>query len=83
MTKTCGWWVWLIANNLKTGKKLQIQGLWNETIVLTNKKITKVVCFKYYALQQLTKLEGSMCTQKTMKEKNERLLKATPIFTIF
>ncbi len=28
-----------------------------------------------YGLQQLTKLEGSMCTQKTMKGKNEKPLK--------
>jgi hypothetical protein len=34
-----------------------------------------------YGLQQLTKLEGSMCTQKTMKGKNEPL-KTTPIYTI-
>jgi hypothetical protein len=35
-----------------------------------------------YDLQQLTMLEGSMCTQKTMKGKNERLLKTTPLYTI-
>jgi hypothetical protein len=35
-----------------------------------------------YGLQQLTKLEGFMCTQKTMKGKNERPLKTTPIYTI-
>jgi hypothetical protein len=35
-----------------------------------------------YGLQQLTKLEGSMCTQKTMKGENERQLKTTPLYTI-
>jgi hypothetical protein len=35
-----------------------------------------------YGLQQLTKLEGFMCTQKTMKGKTERLLKTTPIYII-
>jgi hypothetical protein len=34
-----------------------------------------------YGLQQLTKLEGSMCTQKTMKWENERLFKTTPLYT--
>jgi hypothetical protein len=37
-----------IGNNLKTSKKWKFQGSWNGTIVLTNKKITKVVCFKCY-----------------------------------
>jgi hypothetical protein len=37
-----------IGNNLKTSKKWKLQGSWNGTIVLTNKKITKVVCFKCY-----------------------------------
>jgi hypothetical protein len=36
-----------------------------------------------YGLQQLTKLEGSMCTKKTMKGENERLLKTTPLYTNF
>jgi hypothetical protein len=35
-----------------------------------------------YGLQQLTKLEGSMCTSKTMKGENERLLKTNPLHTI-
>jgi hypothetical protein len=35
-----------------------------------------------YGLQQLTKLEDFMCTQKTMKGENERLLKNTPMYTI-
>jgi hypothetical protein len=35
-----------------------------------------------YGLQQLTKLEGSMCTQKIMKGKNEKQLKTTPLYTI-
>ncbi len=35
-----------------------------------------------YDLQQLTKLEGSMCTQKTMKGENERQLISTPLYTI-
>jgi hypothetical protein len=38
----------LFANNLKTSKKWKLQGSWNGTIVLINKKITKVVCFNYY-----------------------------------
>jgi len=37
-----------IGNNLKTNKKWNIQGSWNGTIVLTNEKLTKVVCFKCY-----------------------------------
>jgi len=37
-----------IGNNLKISKKWNIQGSWNGTIVLTNKKIIKVVCFKCY-----------------------------------
>jgi hypothetical protein len=37
-----------IGNNLKTSKKWKIQGSWNGKFVLTNKKITKVVCFKCY-----------------------------------
>jgi len=50
------------------------QGSWNKTIVLTNKNNTKVVCFQLmqsqnYGLQQLTKLEGFMCTQKSWKER--------------
>jgi hypothetical protein len=35
-----------------------------------------------YGLQQLTKVEGSMCTQKTMKGENERQLQTTPLYTI-
>jgi hypothetical protein len=35
-----------------------------------------------YGLQQLTKVEGSMCTQKTMKGENERQLRITPLYTI-
>ncbi len=41
---------------------------WNNCI--TNKKITKINCMlqmlqsQNYGLQQLTKVEGSMCTQK-------------------
>jgi hypothetical protein len=38
----------IIGNNLKKSKKWKLQGSWNGTIVLTNKKITKVVCFKWY-----------------------------------
>jgi hypothetical protein len=38
----------IIGNNLKTSKKWNTQGSWNGTIVLTNKKITKVVCLKCY-----------------------------------
>jgi hypothetical protein len=58
-----------IKKNLKISKKWNTQGSWNGTIVLTNKKITKVVCFQMmqsqnYGLQQLTKFESSMCTQK-------------------
>jgi hypothetical protein len=37
-----------IGNNLKTSKKWNTQGSWNGTIVLTNEKLTKVVCFKCY-----------------------------------
>jgi hypothetical protein len=36
-----------------------------------------------YGLQQPTKLEGSMCIQKTMKGENERLLKTTPLYIIY
>jgi hypothetical protein len=36
-----------------------------------------------YGLQQLTKLEGFMCTQKTMKGGNEIPLKTTPLYTIY
>jgi hypothetical protein len=57
-----------IGNNLKTSKKWKLQGSWNGTIVLINKKITKV--------------EGSMYTQKTMKGENEKQLKTTPLYTI-
>jgi hypothetical protein len=35
-----------------------------------------------YGLQQLTKVEGSMCTQKTMKGENERLFKTIRIYNI-
>jgi hypothetical protein len=63
-----------IGNNLKTSKKWNTQGSWNGTIVLTNKNNTKVVYFQMmqsqnYGLQQLTKHEGSMCTQKPWKER--------------
>jgi hypothetical protein len=34
-----------------------------------------------YGLQQLTKVEGSMCIQKTMKGENERQFKTTPLYT--
>jgi hypothetical protein len=59
----------LIWKNLKTNKKWNTWGSWNGKIVLINKKITKVVCFQMmqsqnYGLQQLSKLEGSMRTQK-------------------
>jgi hypothetical protein len=37
----------LIGKNLKTSKKWNTQGSWNETNVLTNKN-TKVICFKCY-----------------------------------
>jgi hypothetical protein len=43
-----------IGNNLKTNKKWKIQGSWNETIVLTNKNIIKVVCFKCYNHKTMT-----------------------------
>jgi hypothetical protein len=33
---------------LKISKKWKIQGSWNGTIVLINKNIIKVVCFKCY-----------------------------------
>jgi hypothetical protein len=35
-----------------------------------------------YDLQQLTKVEGPMCTQKTMKGENEKQFKTTPLYTI-
>jgi len=35
-----------------------------------------------YDLQQIIKLEGSMCTQKNMKGENERLFKTIPLYTI-
>ncbi len=41
-------WGVFIGNNLKISKKWNIQGSWNGTIILTNKKITKVICFKCY-----------------------------------
>ncbi len=59
-----------IGNNLKTSKKWNIQFSCNGTIVLTNKEDYKICMFQMlqsqnYGLQQPTKLEGSMCTQKT------------------
>jgi hypothetical protein len=64
----------IIGNNLKTNKKWNIKGSCNGTIVLTTKKITKVLCFKCYnhitmACNRVTKLEGSMCIQKPWKER--------------
>jgi hypothetical protein len=43
LINVCSWH--LYWKNLKTHKKWNIQGSWNETIVLINKN-TKVVCFK-------------------------------------
>jgi len=43
-----------VGKNLKTSKKWNTQGSWNETIVSTNKKIIKVVCFKYYNHKTMT-----------------------------
>jgi hypothetical protein len=64
-------YVFLIGNNLKTSKKWKIQGSWNGTIVLTNKKITKVTNATITKLWLTTtnKVEGSMCTQKPWKGK--------------
>jgi hypothetical protein len=36
-----------------------------------------------YGLQQLTKVQGSMCIKKTMKGENERQLKTIPLYIIF
>jgi hypothetical protein len=35
-----------------------------------------------YGLQQLTRLEVSMCIKKTMKGENEKLLENIPIYII-
>ncbi len=70
-----------IGNNLKTSKKWKLQGSWNGTIVLKEDYkgcMLQMLQSQNYGLQQLTKLEGSMCTQKTMKGENERQLKTTP-----
>jgi len=32
--------------------------------------------------KKITMVEGSMCTQKTMKRENERQLKTTPLYYI-
>jgi hypothetical protein len=48
------WHIYTIGNNLKTSKKWKIQGSWNGTIVLINKKITKVICFKCYNHKTMT-----------------------------
>jgi hypothetical protein len=64
-----------IGNNLKTSKKWKIQGSWNGTIILTNKQEDYKGCMlqmlqsQNYGFQQLTKVEGSMCTQKPWKER--------------
>jgi hypothetical protein len=63
-----------IGNNLKISKKWNIQGSCNGTIVFTNKEDYKGCMFQMlqsqnYGLQQPTKLEGSMCTQKPWKER--------------
>ncbi len=42
------WFHIFIGNNLKTSKKWNTQGLWNGTIVIINKNIIKVLCFKCY-----------------------------------
>jgi hypothetical protein len=56
-----------IGNNLKTNKKWNIEGSWNRTIVLTNKNhkgyMLQMLQSQNYDLQQLTRLEGSMCIQ--------------------
>ncbi len=65
----------LIGNNLKTSEKWKLQGSWNGTIVLTNKQEDYKGCMlqmlqsQNHGLQQLTKVEGSMCTQKPWKER--------------
>jgi hypothetical protein len=58
----------IIGNNLKTNKKWNTQGSWNETIVLTNKNTQRLYASnatikQNYGLQHLTRLEGFMCTQ--------------------
>jgi hypothetical protein len=60
-----------IENNLKTSKKWKLQGSWNGTIVLTNKKVTNAsnATITKLWLVTLTKVEGSMCTQKPWKER--------------
>jgi hypothetical protein len=75
-----------IGNNLKTSKKWKIQGSWNGTIVLTNKKIIMVIC----SIATITKLWLATTNNawrlyvhsKTMKGENERLLKTTPLYII-
>ncbi len=62
----------LIGNNLKTSKKWKHQGSWNGTIVLQeNYKgcMLQMLQSQNYGLQQLTKVEGSMCTPKPWKDR--------------
>ncbi len=77
----------LIGNNLKTSEKWKLQGSWNGTIVLTNKQEDYKGCMlqmlqsQNYGLQQLTKVEGSMCTQKPWKERMKDYSKPLRLYT--
>jgi hypothetical protein len=77
--KLCFYW-----NNLKTSKKWKLQGSWNGTIVLTNKKITKVKNATITKLWFATTNKGwrFYVHSKTMKGENERQLKNTPLYII-
>jgi hypothetical protein len=56
---------------------------WNNCIIRRLQRLyASNAIIKNYDLQQLTKLEGSTCTQKTMKGENERQLKTTPLYII-
>jgi hypothetical protein len=75
-----------IGKNLKTSKKWKIQGSWNGTIVLSNRRLQRL----YASNPTITKLWPATTNKtlrfyvhsKTMKGANERLLKTTPIYTI-
>ncbi len=65
-----------IGNDLKTSKKWNTQSSWNGTIVLINKTITKVVCFKCYnhkimAYSNYQSLKV-LCAFKTMWGENKK-----------
>ncbi len=62
----------LLETTWKQARNEKLQGSWNGTIVLQEDYkgcMLQMLQSQNYGLQQLTKVEGSMCTQKPWNER--------------